>query len=104
MENTITITKETKLFRKESGAIEIGERRFPCRGGNRLTYEVRLSASAADSLEEGDTLRWWDWDSDCPTRLVNGEIRKKDGTTIPLEGTRDVGIDTGHPPHLLKPQ
>lgn len=84
----------------EGGRIAFGQQNFSCRGGSYKAYEVRLSAKAAAYLENGDTLRWWDDSSELPYIECGGEIIKPDGRRIQLRGGRDVGIDTGHPPHL----
>jgi hypothetical protein len=85
----------------EDGAVALGERLFQGRGGSYLTYQVKLSASAAQLLEEGDVIRWWDkGGNDLPSVSCGGEIAKPNGSCIQLRGGRDVGIDSGHPPHL----
>jgi len=82
------------------GRVAFGQQDFSCRGGSYSTYEVRLSARAAEYLSNGDTLRWWDGPSELPWVSCGGEILKRDGRRVQLTGSRDVGIDTGHPPHL----
>jgi len=84
----------------EGGRVAFGQQQVSCRSGICETYEVRLSANAAALLENGDELQWWDEASDLPTILCKGEIAKLDGRRIQLRGSRDVGIDTGHPPQL----
>lgn len=82
------------------GRVAFGEQDFSCRGGSYRTYEVRLSARAAQYLEDNDELRWWDGPSELPYISCGGEIVKSDGRRFQLKGSRDVGIDTGHPPQL----
>jgi hypothetical protein len=98
MRNLI-VTKENRQP-LEGGRVSFGEQYFSCRGGSYRTYEVRLSAKAAAYLEDGDELRWWDGPSELPYIACGGEIIKADGRRIQLRGSRDVGIDTGHPPRL----
>lgn len=96
---SITVTSKN-CRRLESGRVAIGARQFSGRGGSYETYEIRLSAKAAAYLGEGDTVDWWDCDNVLPCIRCKGEIIKPDGRRIQLNGCRDVGIDTGHPPHM----
>jgi hypothetical protein len=84
----------------EGGRIGIGEQDFSCRAGSYKTYQVRLSQSAAKYLEEGDIIEVWDGRSELPYVECGGQIIKSSGERIQLKGSRYVGIDTGHPPHL----
>lgn len=85
----------------EGGRIGYGRDRYTCRGGGYESYQVRLSAAAAAWAEVGDILRWWrTGPSDMAYQACGGEIVKADGRRIQLKGSMDLGIDTGHPPHL----
>lgn len=81
--------------------IGYGSQEFPGRGRSYETYQIRLSAKAAILVEVGDIIRFWDCgQSDWTYQECDGEIIKADGRRIQLQGSRDLGIDTGHPPHL----
>jgi hypothetical protein len=97
---SITVTAENRQP-LQGGRVAFGRQNFSCRGGSYETYEVRLSAKAAALLEGGDELRWGDWGAnELPYIRCRGEIIKSDGRRVQLHGSRDVGIDTGHPPHM----
>lgn len=96
--NSLIVTAETPRS-AEKGMIELGEKTVSRRGKNYRTYEVRLSSTAAKIVENGDVINWWDSSSDLPCIELEGEIIKKN-KRYQLKGYRDVGIDSGHPPHL----
>jgi hypothetical protein len=84
-----------------SGGTCFGTSRMSGRGRSYETYGVYLSAKAAALVEDGDTLSWGDYGrSDWTYQGSCGRIKKPSGQNICLIGSRDLGIDTGHPPHL----
>lgn len=97
--NTITVTENNRQDLGK-GRVAFGRQQMGCRGGSYETYQVRLSGMAAKLVENGDQIHWWDCGSDLPTIWQGGEIVKPDGKRIHLHGSRDVGIDTGHPPRM----
>jgi hypothetical protein len=71
-------------------------------GGSKWEYAVRLSSKASTLVEDGDIIGYWDCGlSDWCHQDCRGVIYKP--TThqvIALQGGRDNGIRTGHPPYL----
>jgi len=97
----IIYSEETQIFHLEGGRMGLGKIFFPGRQSRGETYQVRLSPRASAMLALGDKLEWWDTDSSClPAIDCAGTITKLDGRVYHLIGSRDAGIDTGHPPHL----
>lgn len=83
------------------GRVPFGSCMFGSRHGDYETYEVLLSAKASEHVSPGDTLKWWRGASEWCYVDCFGEIIKADGSRIQLRGGMDIGIDTGHPPHLI---
>ena len=84
----------------EGGKVGYGTSTVWTRYGASTTYEVRLSAKAASMVEDGDTIEWWRGQNYGPVQDCAGQIIKPDNRRIQLTGSADLGIHTGHPPHL----
>lgn len=70
-------------------------------GKGSYDYQVRLSPKAANLCQPGDQIRVWDaGQSEFAYVPCEGEIIKPSGWRIQLRGSRDIGIHTGHPPHM----
>ena len=94
----ILVTNEKPL---SDGTRPFGSCVFGSRHGDYETYEVLLSAKASEHVSPGDTLKWWRGTSEgCYVDCFGEIIKAKDGSRIQLRGGMDIGIDTGHPPHL----
>jgi len=96
----IKFTTQTPISFTKKGSALIGKCSFGSRNGDYETYAVRLSKSAFAMLEYGDILTFGTGKCEWCVCDATGEILKPDGTRIKLTGTADIGIDTGHPPHL----
>ena len=84
----------------DGGKVGYGTCTMGSRSGNYETYAVRLSSKAASLVKIGDTLEYWKGKTDWCIQDAGGQIIKSDGRRIQLTGSADLGIDTGHPPHL----
>lgn len=84
----------------EGGKVGYGSCTMSSRHGSYETYAVRLSSKAVTLVELGDTLEYWKGKTDWCIQDAGGQIIKSDGRKIQLTGSADLGIDTGHPPHL----
>jgi hypothetical protein len=93
----VTAINQTPL---EGGKVGYGKVTMSSRHGSYETYAVRLSGKTASMVEIGDTLEYWRGKSDWCVVECGGQIIKSDGKKIQLTGSADIGIDTGHPPHL----
>lgn len=93
----VTANNQTIL---EGGKVGYGSCTMGSRSGDYETYAVRLSSKAASLVELGDTLEYWKGKTDWCIQDAGGQIIKSDGRKIQLTGSADLGIDTGHPPHL----
>ena len=96
---TLIVTANNQVA-LEGGKVGYGSCTMSSRHGSYETYAVRLSSKAASMVELGDTLEYWRGKSDWCIVDCGGQIIKADGRRIQLTGSADLGIDTGHPPHL----
>ncbi len=63
-------------------------------------FDTIYVSAAAGPLATGDQLVVWDTLSDTFVISMEGYIQKPSGKKVYLEGCRDVGIRTGHPPYM----
>lgn len=101
MTKLILVTQDNQI-RLEGDRIGYGNTWFHGRNKGWETYKVRLSANATKWVEIDDTIEWRDCgSSDGCHQGCGGEIIKHNSKArIQLTGSRDLGIDTGHSPHL----
>lgn len=99
MQTIIIVNPENS--RINEGSLEIGRISFPGRQAKGETFQVKLKKAVVPFVEVGDVLTYGDTGaSEWTYQECYGILAKKDGRKVHLTGSRDLGIDTGHPPVL----
>ncbi len=97
---TIIVNPENSRV-NEKGSLEIGRISFPGRQAKGETFQVKLKKAVVPFVGMGDILIYGDTGaSEWTYQECYGILAKEDGRKIHLTGSRDLGIDTGHPPVL----
>jgi hypothetical protein len=97
----LIVNNNTKTRTLSHGAVGYGSTSIGSPSGSYETCEVELSARAANVVEIGDTISFYECgQSKGCYREMKGEILKADGTIFHLTGGRDNGMYTGHSPSM----